>query len=231
MRLLAANKNLLADDCYWIHAMDTEYVLHLAACLEMQKEPKRLPRKSKKKKPPKKNKRTPALVALRECPSIDAELEGRLVELVLRSVFQKGKTVSRRLQKLQGTIVKVYKDEEESLVLKEMRVQDSHRHAVALRDWEAEEEEEEELEVEAAAGAIDSRVQGAGATATYDATADAAHTSAEEPRRCFCSFFFAPLPPQVGPIPAPSGSVNRIRHLRFDAGGPSCTEAAAGSGD
>jgi hypothetical protein len=135
LKLLSPNADLLADGVIWFHIMDTEYWLHMFACLEIQKPRRRLLRAPKKKK------QTPkaasgGFIPLKECPIIDAALLNRVLQRFVHAYVEMdaGRT-SWRLQPMRGVIVRVFSLEERLIVLDEMREQDDFRLSNDFRDW------------------------------------------------------------------------------------------------
>ena len=137
LKLLSPNADLLADGVIWFHIMDTEYWLHMFACLEIKKMRRRLLRPPKKEKKEKKPKAAPGgLIPEKVCPKIDAALSNRVLQRNVRAFVEMAPgRVSMRLQAMRGVIERVFLPDERLIVLSEMREQDTLRLNIDLREW------------------------------------------------------------------------------------------------
>ena len=143
-KFLKPNADLLKKNTCLIMCCDTEYVLHLFACLEVSKPPLLVLRPPPKPtRPPKKNVPSgPKAVLL--CPTIGLSLNQRRVQVVRHSmVLMDHGRCSKRLLPLGGTIAGVYSigEEGKEAVLGEMALQAELRLVVEVLEWEAAEEE------------------------------------------------------------------------------------------
>lgn len=83
---------------------DTEYTIHLAACLEKQKPRRKLPRP--KPKPPRST--GDGLVALEQCPPLNSRLQNASIEIDMMTKQKKHGREVRFLKTHRGHIVKFY---------------------------------------------------------------------------------------------------------------------------
>ncbi|CAH0366813.1 unnamed protein product [Pelagomonas calceolata] len=115
----------------WVWAVDTEFVLHNARTLEMQKPP--LPFKAPSQK------RTPAiksqkLTAEKRCPKINVDLVGRVVERVYRTqIFQDDGSKVNKDVAYRGVVLRVYGADEDDAAAAELYEQKKTWYKIAQK--------------------------------------------------------------------------------------------------